>query len=142
MQIDFNAKHELSDKIEIDRWGLKPYTPYSLLYPIRSSFQNRTISVSHKFRSAANRWLTPGAPAPVLASRAEQPEYRPAAADASTSDSGAILPAPDADDGHSEQHCSGSAADPHPAAASSTAAAPRQVCGFSEGSPADVLPCS
>jgi hypothetical protein len=43
---------------------------------------------------------------------AEQPEYRPAAADASTSDSGAVLPALDADDGHSEQHCSDSAADP------------------------------
>jgi hypothetical protein len=39
MQIDFNAKLELSNKIEIDRWGLKPYTLYSLLYPVRVSFQ-------------------------------------------------------------------------------------------------------
>jgi hypothetical protein len=63
---------------------------------------------------------------------AEQPEYRPADADAdaSTPDSGAVLPAPDADDGHSEQHYSDSAADPHSAATSSTAAAPRQACGL------------
>jgi hypothetical protein len=74
--------------------------------------------------------------------RVEQPEYRPAAADASTSHSGAVLPAPDADDGHSKQHCSDAAADPRSAATSSTAAAPRQARGLSEGSPADVLPCS
>jgi hypothetical protein len=73
--------------------------------------------------------------------RAEQPEYRPAAAVASTSDSGAVLPAPDADDGHSEQHCSDAAADPRSATTSSTAAAPRQARGLSEGSPADVLSC-
>jgi hypothetical protein len=72
---------------------------------------------------------------------AEQPEYQPAAADASTSDSGVVFPAPDADDGHSEQHYSGSAADPRSAATSSIAAASRQVRGLSEGSSADVLPC-
>jgi hypothetical protein len=66
---------------------------------------------------------------------AEQPRYRPAAADASTSDSGAVLPTPDADDGHSEQHCSNSAADPCSAATSSTAAAPRQVCRLLRGHP-------
>jgi hypothetical protein len=73
---------------------------------------------------------------------AEQPEYRPAdaSADASTSDSGVVLPAPNADDGHSEQHCSDSVADPRSATTSSTAAAPRPACGLSEGSPADVLP--
>jgi hypothetical protein len=46
-----------------------------------------------------------------------------------------------ADDGHSEQHCSDSAADPRPATTSSTAVAPQQARGLSEGSPADVLPC-
>ena len=54
------------------------------------------------------------------AAGAEQPGYRDA--DASTLDSGAVLPAPDADDGHPEQHYSGTAADPCSAAASSTAA--------------------
>ena len=73
------------------------------------------------------------------AAGAEQPGYRNA--DASTLDSGAVLPAPDADDGHPEQHCSGTAVGPRSAAASaSTTAAPRQACGVSEGSPADVLP--
>jgi hypothetical protein len=68
---------------------------------------------------------------------AEQSEYRPvdADADAPTSDSRVVLPAPDADDGHSEQHCSDYAADPHSAATSSTAAALRQACGLSEGHP-------
>jgi hypothetical protein len=56
---------------------------------------------------------------------AEQPGYRLATADASTSDSGVVLPAPDADDGHSEQHCSDAAADSCSAVTSSTAAAPR-----------------
>ena len=70
---------------------------------------------------------------------AEQPGYRNA--DASTLDSGVVLPAPDADDGHPEQHRSGTAAGPRSAAASaSTTAAPRQACGISEGTPADVLP--
>ena len=68
----------------------------------------------------------------------EQPGYRDA--DASTLDSGAVLPAPDADDGHPEQHHSGTAAGPRLAAASaSTTAAPRQARGVYEGSPADVL---
>jgi hypothetical protein len=73
---------------------------------------------------------------------AEQPGYRPANADAdaSTPDSGAELPAPDADDGYPEQHCSGSTAGPLSAAASSVAVAPRQVCRLFEGSPADILP--
>src|SRR6185312_227050 len=54
---------------------------------------------------------------------AEQPGYRNA--NASTLESGAVLPAPDADDGHPEQHCSGNAAGPRSAAASaSTTAAP------------------
>src|SRR6185503_15615812 len=48
--------------------------------------------------------------------------------DAATFDSGAVLPAPDADDGHPEQHCSGSSAGSHSASASSTAAASRQAC--------------
>ena len=41
-----------------------------------------------------------------------------------------------------KQHCSGTAAGPRSAAASAstTTAAPRQACGVSEGSPADVLP--
>ena len=78
----------------------------------------------HRFRPAAG---------------AEQPGYRDA--DASTLDSGAVLPAPDADDGHPEQHHSGTAAGPRSAAASaSTTAARRQARGVSEGSPADVLP--
>src|SRR6185436_3705881 len=42
------------------------------------------------------------------AAGSEQPGYRDA--DASTLDSGAVLSAPDADDGHPEQHCSGTAA--------------------------------
>ena len=46
---------------------------------------------------------------------AEQPGYRNA--DASTFDSGAVLPAPDAHDGHPEQHRSGTAASPRSAAA-------------------------
>src|SRR6185437_15765695 len=73
------------------------------------------------------------------AAGAEQPGYQDA--DASTLDSGAVLPAPDADDGHPEQHRSGTAAGPRLAAASasSTTADPRQACGVSEGSPADVL---
>ena len=58
---------------------------------------------------------------------AEQPGYWNT--DASTLDSGAVLPAPDADDGHPEQHCSSTAAGPRSAAASaSTTAAPRQAC--------------
>ena len=65
---------------------------------------------------------------------AEQPGYRNA--DASTLDSGAILPAPDADDGHPEQHCSGTAAGSHAASASSTTIGQRHACGVSEGSPA------
>ena len=69
---------------------------------------------------------------------AEQPGYRNA--DASTLDSGAVLPAPDADDGYPEPHYSGTAAGSRVASASSTTAAPRQACGVSEGSPADVLP--
>ena len=73
------------------------------------------------------------------AAGAEQPGYRNA--DASTLDYGAVLPAPDADDGHPEQHRSGTAAGPRSAAASaSTTAASRQACGVSEGSPADVFP--
>ena len=61
--------------------------------------------------------------------------------DASTLDSGAALPAPDADDAHPEKHRSGTAAGPRSAAASVfTTAAPRQACGVSEGSPTDVLP--
>src|SRR6185312_10592066 len=47
------------------------------------------------------------------AAGAEQLGYRDA--DASTLDSGAVLPAPDADDGHSEQHCLGTAAGPRSA---------------------------
>ena len=70
---------------------------------------------------------------------AEQLGYQDA--DASTLDSGAVLLAPDADDGHPEQRRLGTAAGPRSAAASaSTTAAPRQACGVSEGSPADVLP--
>ena len=70
---------------------------------------------------------------------AEQPGYRNA--DASTLDSGAVLPAPDTDDGHPEQHHSGTAAGPRSAAASaSTTAAPQQACRVSEGTPTDVLP--
>ena len=46
------------------------------------------------------------------------PKYRNA--DASTLDSGVVLPAPDADDGHPEQHYSGNAAGPHSAAASAS----------------------
>ena len=62
-------------------------------------------------------------------------------ADASTLDSGVVLPAPDADEGHPEQHRLGTAAGPRSAAASaSTTATPRQACGVSKGSPADVLP--
>jgi len=72
------------------------------------------------------------------AAGAEQPGYQDA--DASTLDSGAVLPAPDADDGHPEQHCSGTAVGSRAAFAASTTADPRQVCGVSEGSPADVLP--
>jgi hypothetical protein len=68
---------------------------------------------------------------------AKQPEYRPA--DASTSDPGAVLPAPDADDGYPEQHRSGSAADPRSATTASTEAAPRQARGLPEGTPADIL---
>src|SRR6185503_21208561 len=49
---------------------------------------------------------------------AEQPGYRNA--DASTLDSGAVLPTPDADDGHPEQHRSGTAAVPSSAAASAS----------------------
>ena len=64
----------------------------------------------HRFRF----WPTAGT---------EQPGYRDA--DASTLDSGAVLSALDADDGHPEQHCSGTAADPRSATASSTAADPR-----------------
>ena len=53
----------------------------------------------------------------------EQPGYRDT--DASTPDPGAVLPALDADDGHPEQHRSGTAAGPRSAAASaSTNAAP------------------
>ena len=69
---------------------------------------------------------------------AEQLGYRNA--DASTLDSGAVLPAPNVDDGHAEQHCSGTAAGSHAASASSSTVAPRQARGVSEGSPADVLP--
>ena len=73
------------------------------------------------------------------AAGAKQPGYLDA--DASTLDSRAVLLAPDADDGHLEQHRSGTAAGPRSAAASaSTTAAPRQACGVSEGSPTDVLP--
>ena len=72
------------------------------------------------------------------AAGAEQQGYRNA--DASTLDSGAVLPAPDADDGHPEQHCSGTTAGSHAASASSTTADPRQARGVFEGSPADVLP--
>ena len=69
---------------------------------------------------------------------AEQPGYRDAVA--STLDSGAVLAAPDTDDGHPEQHRSGTAVGPCSAAASSsTTAAARQASGVSEGSPADVL---
>ena len=50
---------------------------------------------------------------------AEQLGYRNA--DASTLDSGAVLPAPDANDGHPEQHCSGTSAGSHSTSASSTA---------------------
>ena len=57
------------------------------------------------------------------AAGAEQPGYRNAYA--STPDSGAVLPAPYADDGHPEQHCLGSSAGSHSASASSTAAASR-----------------
>ena len=71
------------------------------------------------------------------AAGSEQPGYRDA--DASTLDSGVVLSAPNADDGHHEQHCSGTAADPRSAAVSSTSADPRQACGVSEGPPADIL---
>src|SRR6185295_11672851 len=60
------------------------------------------------------------------AAGSEQPECRDP--DASAFDSGAVLPAPDADDGHPEQHRSGSSARSHSASASSTAAASRQAC--------------
>ena len=53
--------------------------------------------------------------------------------DASTLDSGAVLPAPDADDGYPEPHYSGTAAGSRIASASSTTAAPRQACRVSEG---------
>ena len=73
------------------------------------------------------------------AAGAEQPGYRNA--DASTLDSGAVLPAPDADDGHPEQHRSGTAVGPCSAAASAYAtAAPRQARGVFEGSSTDILP--
>src|SRR6185312_1766228 len=68
----------------------------------------------------------------------EQPGYRDT--DASTPDPGAVLPAPDADDGHPEQYCLGTSAGSHAASASSTTADRRQACRVSEGSPADVLP--
>ena len=67
---------------------------------------------------------------------AEQPGYRNT--DASTLDSGAVLPAPDADDGDPDHYGSGTAASSCTASASTTAA-PRQACGVSEGSPADVF---
>jgi hypothetical protein len=55
---------------------------------------------------------------------AEQPEYWSAVTDAATTDPGAVLPAPDADDGDPEQHRSGPAADSRPATASTAASAP------------------
>ena len=58
---------------------------------------------------------------------AEQPGYRDT--DASTPDPGAVLLAPDADDGHPEQHYSGTSAGSHAASASSTTTDPRQACG-------------
>ena len=60
------------------------------------------------------------------AAGSEQPGYRDP--DASALDSGAVLPALDADDGYPEQHCLGTSAGSHSASASSTAAAPRQAC--------------
>jgi hypothetical protein len=143
MQIDFNTNLNLIIIKKLVRTlGVKPYILFSLFYLVRVFFSEVVQYLSlinfavlqtdgeheeHRHRS----WPT----------GAEQPEYRPAAADASTSDFGAVLPAPDADDGHSEQHCSGSAADPRSATTSYTAAAPQQARGLSEGSPADVLPC-
>jgi hypothetical protein len=55
---------------------------------------------------------------------AEQPEYRSTATDAATPDLGAVLPAPDADDGDPEQYRSRSAVDPCSATASTAASAP------------------
>ena len=72
------------------------------------------------------------------AAGAEQPGYRDA--DASTLDSGAVLPAPDVDDGHPEQHRSGTAAGSRAASASSITAGSRQARGVPKGSPTDVLP--
>ena len=61
------------------------------------------------------------------AAGAEQQGYRDT--DASTLDSGAVLPAPDVDDGHPEQHCLGTSAGSHASSASSTTADPRQASG-------------
>ena len=58
---------------------------------------------------------------------AEQPGYWNA--EATTLDSRAVLPAPDADDGYPEQHCSGTSAGSHASSASSTTADPRQAFG-------------
>jgi hypothetical protein len=106
--------------------GVKLYTLFSLFYPVEASFPEvveylslmnfALLQTDGEHQEHRHRFWPTGA---------EQPEYRPVAADASTSDSRAVLPAPDADDGHSEQHCSDTAADPCSAATSSTAAVPR-----------------
>ena len=61
-------------------------------------------------------------PAGVEQPGAEQPGYWDP--DASASDPGAVLPAPDADVGYPEQHRPGTSAGSHSASASSTAADP------------------